>query len=782
MSKPTQQSLFEEDELPENPMPWERNSAQDLYLAKIVLNRPLDRVFHYLVPESMRPLLRAGHRVQVPFGRGNQSVTGYCVGVGSGEKDQPRIRLKTVEAILDSRPLFNSKMLKLTRWIADRYLCSWGQVLECVVPAGVKNQAGTRMVTVFELSTPSVQTGSMQTGDTHAETIEKLPAKQRSVIEILRSSERPLTLEELTQAADCGSGPVQSLKKKSLIKSHQKRIQQFDKSDNAIHAPIEKEEDLQLNVDQRRALEQILSAIREKISNTFVLYGVTGSGKTEVYIQAIREVVSYGRQAIVLVPEISLTPQAIQRFRSRFDSVAVLHSHLSDGDRHYHWQNIAAGKVQVIVGARSAVFAPAPHLGLIIIDEEHETSFKQETAPRYHAREVARKRAELEGIPLILGSATPTLNSWLRVIEKKDVIISMPRRVNNLPMPTVNIIDVRNDVQIRRNESLGRVLYTGMKHALEAGGQVILFLNLRGYSPALWCKGCGNSVKCPHCEISLTWHRDKNLAVCHSCEFSSKPPTHCPRCDAPGLRFVGAGTQRLEEEVNAKFPGYSCKRMDSDTMRGAGSHARVLNEFAAGKVDILLGTQMIAKGLDFPNVTLVGVVDADTMLHQPDLFASERTFQLIAQVAGRTGRGMQGGRVFVQTASPTEPAILKAAEHDFLGFSELELGHRKEMLAPPYSHFGRVILRGPQEEHVQEFARQLSQMLIDAVSEKKLNVQILGPAPAPIVRLKKYFRYHFQLAAVDVEEILQLWNEVSDKLPREKGIEYIIDVDPVNMR
>lgn len=776
MSKPKQQSLFEDEELPENPMPWERNS-QNLYLAQIVLNRPVDRVFHYLVPESMRPLLKPGHRVQVPFGRGNQLSPGYCVGVGPADEDQPSVRLKSVDTILDSRPLFSAKMLKLTRWIADRYLCSWGQVLDCVVPAGVKNQAGTRMVTVFELTDPRALQGR-----NIPEEVERLPAKQRAVYDALKSADQPLTMDQIMAAAGCGSGPVQTLKKKTLIRSHQKRVQHFENGDDAAYAHITKQDDLQLNRDQRMALDQILSAIRGQRSETFVLQGVTGSGKTEVYIQAIREVVSYGQQAIVLVPEISLTPQAIQRFRSRFDSVAVLHSHLSDSDRHYHWQNIAAGKVQVIVGARSAVFAPAPHLGLIIIDEEHETSFKQETAPRYHAREVARKRSELEKVPLILGSATPTLNSWLRVIEKKDTLISMPKRVNNLPMPGVNIIDVRNDVQVRRNESLGRVLFTGMQHALEAGGQVILFLNLRGYSPALWCKGCGNSVKCPHCEISLTWHRDKSLAVCHSCDFSSKPPTHCPSCGAPGLRYVGTGTQRLEEEVKAKFPNYTCKRMDSDTMRGVGSHAKVLNAFAAGEVDILLGTQMIAKGLDFPNVTLVGVIDADTMLHQPDLFASERTFQLIAQVAGRTGRGMQGGRVFVQTTSPAEPAIVKAAEHDFLGFARLELGHRKEMLAPPFSHYARVILRGPHEEHVEKFARQIAEILHDAAEERKLSVQILGPAPAPIIRLKKYFRYHFQLAAVNVEEILQLWREVDPKLPREKGIEYIIDVDPVNMR
>ena len=424
MSKPKQQSLFEEDELPENPMPWERESAQDLYLAKVVLNRPLDREFHYLVPESMRAQLSAGYRVQVPFGRGNQLISGYCVGVGPAEKDQPSVRLKTIEAILDSRPLFDTKMLKLTRWIAERYLCSWGQVLECVVPAGVKNQAGTRMVTVFELA----QT-DLASGDELAEVIEKLPVKQRAVYDVLRSAEKPLTLDELTQVANCGSGPIQSLKKKSLIKNLQKRVQQFGNGYDAAQELIKKEEDLELNSDQCQALDQILAAIRDQQGKTFLLHGVTGSGKTEVYIQAIREVVSYGQQAIVLVPEISLTPQAIQRFRSRFESVAVLHSHLSDSDRHFHWQNIAAGRVQVIVGARSAVFAPAPHLGLIVIDEEHETSFKQETAPRYHAREVARKRSELESIPLILGSATPTLNSWLRGDrEKRDVDIHAQSR------------------------------------------------------------------------------------------------------------------------------------------------------------------------------------------------------------------------------------------------------------------------------------------------------------------------------------------------------------------
>ena len=747
-------------------MPWEIAASVDRLAAGIVLPQPPDRVYHYLVPDDLRPKIATGQRVRVPFGRGNRLLTGYCVEIGS--PPETGRRLKSIESILDGEPLLSQTMLDLTRWMADRYLCRWGQVLETVVPAGVKNKAGTRLVTFLELS-----------GDPLAGIDElSLPPKQRAVLRVLTDTAIPMRIEELTHAADCGTGPINALRKKGLIQAIRRRAER----DAGDIGPVERENDLIPNRDQAGALASILAVLRSGTHRTLLLHGVTGSGKTEVYIQAIREVVAYGRQAIVLVPEISLTPQTIRRFRSRFDSVAVLHSHLSDAERRRHWEQIARGEVQVVVGARSAVFAPTPHLGLIVIDEEHETSFKQDSTPRYHAREVARRRTELEKIPLVLGSATPTLESWQRVLEKKDVLLSLPRRVEKLPMPPVVIVDIRNDPHCTRGQSIGRALQTAMQHALRNGGQVILFLNLRGYSPAIWCRACGESAKCPRCDITLTWHRDRRKALCHSCDFETTPPTSCPHCGAGGLRYVGSGTQRLEEEVRAKFPGVPALRMDSDSMRRRGSHDVALNAFRHGDVRILLGTQMIAKGLDFPNVTLVGVIAADTVLHQPDLRAAERTFQLISQVAGRTGRSARGGRVFVQTCSPAEPAIVKAAEHDYRGFVAGELPHRREMNAPPFRVLTRIVARGKNETSVRDFIGQLTDRIREAAESHGKAVTVLGPAPAPVTKLKNDYRYHLQLSAERFEEIQAVWRDVENGIPTHKDVQFVIDVDPMNMR
>ena len=746
-------------------MPWELAAESDRLTAQVVFNRPLETVFHYLVPNELREIIGPGRRVKVPFGQGNQLTVGFCIGVESPPSNRP---LKTIHSVLDREPLFSSKMLELTRWIADTYLCGWGQVLETVVPAGVKKKAGTRMINFFQVTDEACRQLSEI----------KLPPKQRTVLNILCVAGKPMRVDELSNAADCGTGPIHALRQKGLIRAIRERADSFVPDIR----PVSAIDDLELNRDQRQALTTILSVLRSGAHRTILLHGVTGSGKTEVYIQAIREVVSYGRQAIVLVPEISLTPQTIRRFRSRFDVVAVLHSHLSDSERHWQWQQIARGAVQVVVGARSAVFAPTPQLGLIVIDEEHETSFKQETTPRYHTREVARERAKLESVPLILGSATPALETWYRAQQKQDLLISMPQRVENLLLPPVVVIDVRNDPQIAKGAALGRALESAMRVALADGGQIILFLNLRGFSPALWCRACGAAVKCPDCDISLTWHRDRNVALCHCCDYQTQALTHCPGCGHAGIRYLGIGTQRLEQEVHAKFPQIKCLRMDSDSMRRPGSHDAALEAFRQGEVQILLGTQMIAKGLDFPNVTLVGVVNADTILHQPDLRAAERTFQLISQVAGRTGRSARGGRVFVQSCCPTEPAILKAAEHDYLGFATHELFHRRQLLTPPFQRLMRVILRGPHESAVKAQAQLTAALLCDGLAAKNLPVRILGPAPAPIAKLKSNYRYHFQLAAEELKPIQQLWRAVVDKISKTSGVEYVVDVDPINLR
>lgn len=788
MKGPTQKNLFQTE--PDRPE-WEIAAEEDRLVADIALVRPLEQTYSYLVPESLRELIGPGQRVEILFGKGNRKEVAFCVGLS--KLTTSNRKLKEIVGLVDREPIVSQHLLDLTRWIAERYICGWGQALETAIPAGVKKQAGTREMTYFA---PADDIENLLVAT-------KLPTKQAAILELLRKTGTPLRGDQITEAIGCSPAPIHGLRDKGIIVATRKRTATFE-SDLGEIVP---ESDLELNSDQQRVLSAINMQLRMKRSRTFVLHGVTGSGKTEVYIQAIREVVSYGRQAIVLVPEISLTPQTIRRFSSRFKSVAVLHSHLTDAERHWHWQRIARGEVQVVVGARSAIFAPAPHLGLIVIDEEHENTFKQDTAPRYHASNVARERARLLGIPLILGTATPTLETWSRVsqveglsllpasdgsavetdvesapIADADVILSLPNRVSGLPMPPVSLVDIRNDPLCTKGQSIGRAMRTGIQAALADGGQVILFLNLRGFSPTVWCRGCGSGVKCHNCDITYTFHRDRNVILCHTCNAEMPPPQTCPQCGGPGIRYFGAGTQRLEQEVQAKFPNHKVIRMDSDTMQKRGSHDEALEQFRHGKAHILVGTQMIAKGLDFPNVTMVGVVDADTVLHQPDLRAAERTFQLIAQVAGRAGRSEKGGRVFVQTCSPTDVAIQKAIHHDYEGFAEHELKHRLEQQAPPFSHWVRVILRGPIEQAVESVAFDMSDVIRDVVQKRDLDIKVLGPAPCPITKLQANYRFHFLLSAADLNAVRILWRELRPTLPTDRSVEFVVDVDPINLR
>ncbi len=777
-----QQNLFQDAA----DLKWQHADQRDCVFAEVVFSRPMETSYHYLVPDALREMLHPGQRVKVPFGRGDKPTVGFCVGLQQGlpEALLGRRAPKSISEVLDREPLVNSRMLELTRWIADYYLCSWGQVLHGVIPAAVKNSAGTREIRYLQLAPLPPDWDDRQ-----------LPAKQRAVVQVLREAGVPLKIDELTLAAQCGTSPVNSLLKKGIVQA----IRETCLTHSPADKPTEREADLALSPQQQRALDAIVRSIEHKqhrgttvdtsqhvapaaTARTLLLHGVTGSGKTEVYIRAIRHAVEFGRQAIVLVPEISLTPQTIRRFRRRFDSVAVLHSHLTDSERHWQWQQIAAGKVQVVVGARSAVFAPCPRLGLIVIDEEHENTFKQESVPRYHAREVARKRAEMEGIPLVLGTATPTLESWWNAQNQKYELIPMPERIEKLPMPPVVIVDTINDPLIRRGHNIGRALHTAIDQALKQSGQVILFFNLRGFTPVLFCRHCGNKLSCPHCATSLTWHKDKKRCICHTCDYTTSLPSNCPSCGNPGLRHFGSGTQRLEEEVRQKFPGVSVLRMDSDSMKKAGSHDDALEKFRHGEVSILLGTQMIAKGLDFPNVTLVGVVDADTSLHQIDFRASERTFQLISQVAGRTGRSARGGRVLVQTMQPDAESIRFAATHDFVGFANREMMHRRERLMPPYSALVRVILRGPDEKLLEDASLEFSDVLREQAGSLPDTYRVLGPGPAPLARHKDFFRYQILVSSQSHQALCDLLHGCRARLEQIGGIEYVLDVDPLQMR
>ncbi len=561
------------------------------------------------------------------------------------------MRIKELVEILDPIPLIDGRMLELTRWLAEYYACSWGQALDAAVPAGVKKHAGTRVGTF--LVVPEETREAMRAGPIEP----KLSAKQTAVLEVLCRGDEPLTTSDVCRLAKCSPVPVQALLKQGLVHTVRRRLPiglggpsaaaaeppRRDRAGDGRRRPRRPaaKPALVLTDEQAATLARIEPALESGGFAPFLIHGVTGSGKTEVYLSAIERVVARGREAIVLVPEISLTPQTIRRFRRRFGRVAVLHSHLSDAERHRHWQSIAAGEVEVVVGVRSAVFAPARRLGLIVIDEEHESTFKQETTPRYHARDVAVKRAQMEGIPILLGSATPSLETWRNADRGRYTRLAMPSRVGGRPMPEVQIIDLRHEKAPLGG--LSESLRQAMAQALQEGGQVILLLNRRGFHTFVICPKCGEVVKCHACDVAATYHKSRHVLICHTCDAERACPPACPSCRATGLHYGGIGTERLEREIELAFPEYASRRMDSDTMRSPGSHEQVLAAFKAGEVRILLGTQMIAKGLDFPDVTLVGVVNADTALHLPDFRAAERTFQLVAQVAGRTGRGRPAG-------------------------------------------------------------------------------------------------------------------------------------------
>jgi primosomal protein N' (replication factor Y) (superfamily II helicase) len=762
-----QQSLFETE-----PPPWELDDAAEQLVATVVLPGGPEGEFDYLIPPGMiagaraEKLVEPGRRVRVPLGRANRSLIGYCVAVGS--KSVGSRRLKSVAAVVDRQPILSPSMLSLTRWMADYYLCPWGQVLEAVVPAGVRYEAGTRDVRLLHV----VPETSRRIGDL------QLPAKQTELLRILAASARPLSLKELTVRAGCTVAPINQLRKKGLIIETVERLSN-ERNDSTTYARKLPHE---LNSDQAQALQVIRNALHAAAHRTILIHGVTGSGKTEVYIQAIEEVVRFGRQAILLVPEISLTPQTVGRFRSRFDRVAVLHSHMSDVERHAHWRRIARGEIEVVVGARSAIFAPTPQLGLIVLDEEHETTFKQETSPRYHARDVALRRAADQNVPLVLASATPSLESWHRAQRGEFQLVEMPRRVLGLPLPAVCTIDLRDEVHSKFSRgAISRPLHRAMDEALRDGGQVILLLNRRGHSTHIQCPACGRAARCPQCDLALTFHRQESIAVCHYCDYRAEAPKTCPACNFAGLRFSGLGTQKLEAEVRARFPNYACLRMDADSMRAHGSHERALTAFHDGRVQILLGTQMIAKGLDFPNVTLVGVVNADTAMHLPDFRAAERTFQLVTQVAGRTGRGPQGGRVLVQTLCPDAPAIVAAVRHDLAAFAAQELAHREPLGYPPFKSMVRIVVRAAAERTAKAFAEEISLRLRPSAAADADLVRILGPAPAPIARLRGNYRFQIQLQSIDGELLRQRVRTATAELKSPDGAGWIVDVDPLDM-
>lgn len=775
-------SLFPSDDEPAAPP---AGVAASLF-ADVVFDRPLDHAFSYAVPDELAGRVAVGKRVEAPFGRGGKTTPGFCVRVSP---DAPaRGDLKFLAGVPDDDALVDDHLMALTRWMADYYLCGWGQVLHAVVPAGVRGHAGTRKA-VFVEPVPA---------DQLPDPLPTVSPRQKAALDLLREAAEPLELGRLAKLAGCGPAVVAGLVKKGLARKFAERIE--SEASGGREAPeaqdAPRSEDITLNADQARVWDRLRPALAGGYK-PFLLHGVTGSGKTEIYLRAIEEVVAQGKEAIVLVPEISLTPQTIHRFEGRCGNVAVLHSHLTDAERGGYWRRVAAGKVQVVVGARSAVFAPTRNLGLIVIDEEHENSFKQESTPRYHARDVAVMRARLEGIPVLMGSATPSLESWANAARGAYTLLSLPSRVESRPMPAVKVVDLRHEPKTAgKPAAISPTLERAMKDALKAKGQVILLLNRRGFSTHVHCPACGHVAQCQNCDLALTFHRTKAALVCHYCGWETAPFGKCPACQQPTIRYQGLGTEKLQAEVEEKFPGHVCQRMDSDTMSKPGSHRRVLDAFRDGLVHVLVGTQMIAKGLDFPNVTLVGVVNADVGLHLPDFRSAERTFQLLAQVAGRAGRGDKGGEVLVQTFTPDHPCVTLAAKHDFVSFAGLELAHRKEHRYPPFERMARLIVRSEKEDAAAAFADTLAAALSRAQAPAPVSdgaggsrpalsqpvaVRVLGPAECPVFRLNNFYRFHFQVQSESSGRLHEVLRDVAAVARPPSGVEFQVDIDPYSM-
>ena len=740
--------------------------------ADVVFDRPLDHAYSYAVPDELLDRIGVGKRVEAPFGRGDTGTIGYCVRV----HEVPPLRaVKSITKVLDDDALLTDSLLRLTRWMADYYLCGWGQVLQAVLPAGVRDQAGTREA-VFVEAVPEAELPDPRPD---------LTAKQSHALEKLRKAGGPMEQRRLSREAAVGPTVIKSLIEKGFARRHVERI---ERDDTLTDEPVQPTGPITLNADQQGVWRPVSEAVAAGGYKAFLLHGVTGSGKTEIYLRAIEQVIRQGKEALVLVPEISLTPQTIERFRGRCGEVAVMHSHLTDGERGAHWRRIAAGQVQVVVGARSAVFAPVRNLGLVVIDEEHEGSFKQESTPRYHARDVAVMRAKLENIPILMGSATPALESWANAERGTYSLLQLPNRVENRPLPEVKLIDLRHEPKTGGTFfAIGPTLERAMRDALKAGGQVMLLLNRRGFSTHVHCPACGYVAACPNCDLSLTFHRQRASLMCHYCGHEQPPYRNCPGCNQASILYQGLGTEKLQAEIESKFPDRVVQRMDSDTMSRPGSHRRVLEAFRNREIHILVGTQMIAKGLDFPNVTLVGVVNADVGLHLPYFRAGERTFQLLAQVAGRAGRGELGGRVMIQTFTPDHPCISLAANHDYLKFAELELAHRKEHQYPPYQRLARLIVRSENESAAMAFAESLAGAFREALRKPERNppqapgLRLLGPAEAPVYRLNSYFRHHFQLQSVSPGLLHSVLREVLSVVRAPSGVEYVVDIDPFNM-
>jgi primosomal protein N' (replication factor Y) len=736
--------------------------------ARVIIDRSIHRELDYLVPETLAQKIGIGSRVRVPFRE--KSALATVVGL-LDETDAAGIR--PIEALVGDRPVLSEKLIELARWMSAYYCCPIEAVMRSLLPQVIRRAEVTWKKQLFVSAAKEIV----------AEEIDKLrrrAPRQAELLEAVAKLQKPIAVADLLRQTSLDNQTLRALEKRGFVALREENVERDPHAEDQFIASS----DLVLNPEQEvalRAVEEALAAPEK--AKPILLHGVTGSGKTEIYLQAIQSTLARGKTAIVLVPEISLTPQTVERFKSRFadaqDTVAVLHSHLSEGERHDEWHKIHAGRARIVVGARSAVFAPLENLGLIVVDEEHETSYKQEEAPRYHARDVAVVRAKMEQCVVLLGTATPSLESYHNAVQQKYQLLNLTQRVDNCQMPLMRIVDLRLE---RRKEKAAAILSEKLRAAittrLEKHEQTILFLNRRGFSTSLLCSNCGEARNCPNCSVALTFHRGVARLTCHLCGHTAAVPKKCPACSQDTLIYAGFGTEKVEANVTQIFPQAIVRRMDADSMSRKDAYRDTLQAFRSGKIDILVGTQMIAKGLHFPNVTLVGIINADLALHMPDFRAGERTFQLLTQVAGRAGRGETPGEVFVQTYTPFSPSIQFARHHDFAGYFEQELEFRERCDFPPFKHAVLITVRSEHEGR----AKLSAETLVRRLKENLGAEFIVGDAtPAPLEKLQGQFRFHILMRGEAIMRLSRLVRETLDKLPLPEDVLASVDVDPYQL-
>ena len=796
-------------------------------VAAIITDVSLDREFDYRVPEALLAAVQLGSRVIVPFGP--RKIQGYVVGFPAAPR---HAKLKDVVSVVGDRPYVDGTTLRLARWMSDYYCAPLEASVRTVLPGAVRRHgARFRMRKAVALT------------DTAPVDAAGLPEKQAAVLAYLQEH-GSVYLDDIITELGVTRSPVSTLEKKGFVVVSEKPLHRNPQANREIlrsgpldlmpeqavalkmivdavdaphgvrspgilpgHAASPSGGDAEAPVpgqnaqatglttdatpsewaprtgigDDGRSPAPVAGAVDPpERSRVILLHGVTGSGKTEVYLQAIAHVLAQGQGAIVLVPEIALTPQTVERFTSRFgDQIAVLHSHLSDGERHDEWHRIRDGKAQVVVGARSAVFAPVVRLGLIVVDEEHEPSYKQEDVPRYNARDVAVMRGKMADCVVVLGSATPALESWYNTQTGKYALATLSIRADDRQMPAMRVIDMRAEMQRTGKPGVfSQDLVEAIRCRLDRAEQTILFLNRRGFATSLTCPSCGDVATCEFCSVSYTYHRTDDRLRCHICGADVDVPASCPGCADPAFKYVGIGTQRVEKILHTIFPKAAVQRMDADVTTRKDAYERILGDFRVGKTDILIGTQMIAKGLHFPNVTLVGVIYADLSLHVPDFRAGERTFQLLAQVAGRAGRGDVAGEVLVQTYTPFHWAVQAARRLDYEGLCDQELAFREELSYPPFSHLVCLTLRGKSQDKVAFAAQALGVKVAEAVGGAAM---VAEACPAPLAKAKGFHRYQIMMRARNTSAMTRPLKPLLQRFKLPKGVRLSIDVDALSL-